>query len=383
MDSERTPDTRLRVALAAADKPIVVDTSEKLEQAAAEWANHALIGVDTEFLRERTYRAALGLMQLSDGETAWLVDPLALENLTPLRTFLENPEHEKVIHSGSEDFEVIHHQLGVQPAGALDSQIACALLGQSLQLGYHHAVNWLLDVEIEKDHTRSNWLRRPLSRGQLRYAALDVVLLPAMMERLRAELERLGRWSWMQEEVSRMQRKSTEDANPAHAWKRIGGAGSLSDKERSVLRALAGWRERIAAQKDTARGFIVPDAVLIVMARAMPSSHTALEQIDELHTKSIQRYGSVWLDLVAEAKSAVPPDPLFQLSTLHRKWLAAMRRTVAQAAAELKVDAALLASRKQLERLIARHVHSRDIPGRFKGWRYPVITEDLLKIMRR
>ena len=383
MDSERSTHTRLRLALAAADNPVVVDTQQKLEQAARSWQNQAVLGLDTEFLRERTYRADLGLVQISDGETAWLVDPLAIKDLTVLHQLLQDPAVSKVIHSGSEDLEVIHHQLEVQPAAVLDSQMACAMLGQSLQLGYHHAVKWLFDVEIDKDHTRSNWLRRPLSAGQLRYAALDVVLLPEMMVQLKLELDRLGRWSWLLEEVARMQRKSIENTPPERAWKRIRGAGSLDDTQRTTLRVLAAWREQVAAQKNLAKGFVVPDAALIAMARTLPESMAELSAIKEIHPKAAQRYGEVWLDLMTDASASAPVDPLFELSAKQRKWLKVMRTRVSEVASRLDVDAALLASRKQLERLIASYVTRGEIPERFNGWRFEIVTKDLLQVMQQ
>lgn len=381
MNSGDNTEGRVKRALAAAEDPVLVNRGEQLESAALAWRNHRTLGLDTEFVRERTYRAALGLVQVSDGETAWLVDPMALEDLTPLVAILRDPAIEKVIHSGSEDFEVMFHQLGTVPESPLDSQIACAMLGQSLQLGYHNAVNWLFDVEVDKGHTRSNWLRRPLSTGQLRYAALDVTLLPLMMERLRKELEQLGRMEWLLEDVARMSRVATTDTNPEEAWMRIGGAGWLADAERKALVALASWRERIAQSKDLARGFVVSDAGLLALAKTMPSARRQLDEIDALHPREISRYGEAWLEQIEQARNLTDVPPMPQLTGRQRKWLKSMRALVTQAAKSLNVDAALLASRKQLEDLILVYSSRADIPERFGGWRKQVITDDLLQVM--
>lgn len=381
MDSQQQSKDRLNRAIAAAEDPVLIASSTALQNAARAWEKGAVLGLDTEFVRERTYRAALGLVQISDGEVAWLIDPVSVDDLSPLKEVLADPSIEKILHSGSEDFEVIFHQLDVQPQGVVDSQIACAMLGQSLQLGYHNAVKWLLDVEIDKDHTRSNWLRRPLSAGQLRYAALDVVLLPMMMEQLRPKLQGLGRWTWLLEEVERMSRKSIQDLAPDEAWMRVGGAGSLDDTERKILCALASWRETVAMERNIARGFVVSDAGLLAISRLKPRSETALEQIDELHPKSIRRHSGTWLDLVRNAPSGQPVPPLPQLDSCQRRWLKAMRRKVTEIARNLGVDGALLASRKQLERLIVQHSNEGQIPERFTGWRQEIITGHLLKIL--
>lgn len=358
-----------------------MQTTEQLSQAVDAWQEHSVIGLDTEFVRERTYRAALGLVQISDGQTAWLVDPVSVKDLAPLASFMANPSVEKIIHSGSEDFEVMYHQIGAVPESAVDSQVACALLGQSLQLGYHNAANWLLDVEVDKDQTRSNWLRRPLSQRQLRYAALDVTLLPLMMDRMRGDLERQNRWDWLREEVARMERKSIADLAPEVAWKRVGGAGSLNDPERCALQALAAWREETALAKNLARGFVVSDQALLGIAKALPSSPPELKPIEGLHPKVVARHGDKWLELIEQSRKAEPVPPLPQLSGLQRNQIKTMRARVNTVAKSLNVDAALLASRKQLEQLIHAHAAAADIPERFGGWRKAVITDDLLQIL--
>lgn len=368
-------------ALAAVNNPAVIDSSERLHDAAAAWRQAKVVGLDTEFVRERTYRAALGLVQVSDGETAWLVDPLAVDDLAPLTALLENPAITKIIHSGSEDFEVLYHQLGARLQGVLDSQVACAMLGQSLQLGYHHAAQWLLGVEVEKDQTRSNWLRRPLSDDQHRYAALDVVLLPFMIERLQPRLEEKARWHWLEEEVDRAIRKSVEDTDPQVAWMRIGGAGGLDDTQRTTLANLAAWREEVAVSKNLARGFVVSDTGLMALARKQPGSISELRAIEAIHPKAASRYGDTWLGLVDSARAQETVPPLPQLDPRQRKLMKQMKQHVAATAGELEVDAALLASRKQLEDLLFSYLESGQVPERFGGWRMDIVTHQLLEIL--
>jgi len=208
------PVTTVNQSIQAAKHPNLLETPAQLEAAADAWSGSAVLGIDTEFVRERTYRADLGLVQISDGKTAWLWDPLCFDSHEPLTRLLENPDILKILHSGSEDLEVMRHALGAIPEPLVDTQIACAMLGQPLQLSFQGAAKWLFDVEIDKEHTRSNWLRRPLQPAQLHYAAMDVVLLPQMLEVLRPRLEAAGRWAWLEEDVARMQRTSAEAVDP-------------------------------------------------------------------------------------------------------------------------------------------------------------------------
>ena len=376
-----TRTTIIKKAIEAAEHPILLETPAQLEKASAAWASRSLLGIDTEFVRERTYRADLGLVQVSDGETAWLLDPLAVQNLAPLAEMLENPAILKILHSGSEDLEVLLNTVGALPQPLVDSQVACAMLGQPLQMGYHSAVQWLFDMEIDKEQTRSNWCKRPLQEKQLHYAAMDVTLLPEMIALLRPQLEEKGRWSWLQEDVARMHRTAANTLDPREAFRRIGGAGRLDEKELRILRALAAWREETAIHRNLARGFVINDAGLMSLVRAQPQSAAQLKAVEGIHPRALQRYQDVLLSIFEQARADTSAIEMPQtLDNAQRRLLKDMRQLVAQRARELQVEPALLASRKELEKLIFARAAAEAIPERFLGWRKQAITDDLLRI---
>jgi len=373
--------TSLNNAIEAADHPILLETPAQLEAAEKSWNGNRILGLDTEFVRERTYRANLGLVQLSDGESAWLVDPVRLADLGPLVALLGDPGVTKVLHSPSEDLEVFYHTLGVVPEPMIDTQLACALLGQPLQMAYHAAVDWLFGITVDKEQTRSNWCRRPLSERQLHYAAMDVVLLPAMVDELRPRLESAGRWEWLQEDVARMQRAAQEPVRPELAWQRIGAAARLDDDGLRTLRALAAWREETAVQKNLARGFVIPDAGLLEIACSRPAANAAPPE--HVHPKVWRRHAQELTKLVAGAVADTAPVERSQpLSNGQKKQLDAMRKRVAECARELGIDPALLASRRELERLLRTVAHGGEIPERFLGWRRAVVGDELLRIIQ-
>lgn len=369
-------------ALSAAEHPILLTSEAQLRDAERTWAKADVLGIDTEFVRERTYRAELGLVQISDGETAWLYDPQAFDDAAPLTRLLEDGSCLKVLHSGSEDLEVLLHSVSALPDPLVDTQIACAMLGEPLQLAYHGAVKWLFDVEIEKDQTRSNWCRRPLTNNQLRYAAMDVVLLPEMCSVLRGRLQTKGRWSWLEEDVARLQRGALVPVDPELAYLRIGGAPRLDDAGLAALQALAEWRERAAAERNRARGFVISDAGLMQLARERPSSTEQLEAMDQVHPGARRRYGGDLLELIARSRSSqgsvVMPEPL---DGRQQKILKGMKDIVARQARSLGIEAALLASRKELEKLVRAAAAGEPPPERFLGWRKDVITDELLAVI--
>ena len=376
------PRTTINQAIEAAEHPNLLETTAQLEAAERAWLQSSVLGIDTEFVRERTYRAELGLVQISDGRSAWLWDPLRFDSHEAIGKLLGNPDIVKVLHSGSEDLEVLLHALEAVPAPLVDTQVACAMLGQPLQLSFQGAAKWLFDVEIDKEHTRSNWLRRPLQPAQLHYAAMDVVLLPQMLQELQPRLEAAGRWTWLEEDIARMQRTSAEAVDVDRVYLRIGGNGRLDDSGLRILRALARWREETAAARNRARGFVISDAGLLELARLRPTSAAELRTVEHVHPRALARYEQDLLQLVAAAAADRSPiDRVEPLNDAQRRLLKQMRQHVQARAKALDVDPALLASRRELEKLLRAGDDRSAIPERFLGWRKAAITDELLGIM--
>jgi ribonuclease D len=373
--------TQIDRALEAAQRPLLLESPQQLREAVDQWADNELLGIDTEFVRERTYRAHLGLIQVSDGHTAWLADPVSLGSLDALNEMMNRSQTTKILHSCSEDLDVLSNTLGGLPGPMVDTQIACAMLGQPLQLGYHHAVKWIFDVEIDKDQTRSNWLKRPLTSHQLRYAAMDVVLLPMMLEVLRSRLEAIGRWEWLQEDVDRMKYNSLNPPAPENAYLRFSAVSRLDETTLKVLQALAAWREETAEKRDLARGFVISDIGLMRLAQSRPSSRNQIKDIADIHPGALRRYRETLLEIIATAQnSQSTPDSVKELSGAQKRQLKNMRKLVVSRSEQLNIDPALLASRKELEKLIRATADDQPLPERFMGWRNEVITGELLQV---
>jgi len=370
---------KIKKFLDAAKHPILLESATQLDDAQKAWHQSSVLGIDTEFVRERTYRAELGLVQISDGQTAWLFDPIALKSCDALRDMFENTAVLKLLHSGSEDLEVLLNTVGVIPDPLVDTQIACAMQGQSLQLGYHHALKWLFDVEIDKDQTRSNWCKRPLSTRQLHYAAMDVVLLPEMLLTLRPKLEAAGRWHWLEEDVARMRQSAQTPIDPETVYQRFSGIGRMDHETLQALKYLARWREGVAIEKNRARGFVVSDQALLQLARSRPTRGEEVAQIESLHPVAVSRYTETLLALIAEAgRDQTPVEKFEQLDEKQRRLLSNMRGIVERQAKELGVEPALLASRKELEKLVRALSLGIPVPERFLGWRKDVVTDRLI-----
>jgi ribonuclease D len=354
-----------------------------LEKAQEQWLSCEVVGIDTEFFRERTWRAELGLMQISDGVTVWLVDPLKIGPLEAVARLLEDPDTLKILHAPSEDLDVLLYNTGAVPTPLYDTQTACAMLGQSLQMGYHSTVEWLLGITIDKGETRSNWIKRPLRPAQLHYAALDVCLLPMMFRHLTNKLVELNRLDWLQEDCNRMLSKALTPADPMDAWKRINGNGRLDGTALAILQALATWRDQVAEQRNLARGFVIKDAELMTIANKRPRSLTSLSELNIWHPKAVQRHGQHVISIINEVlEQEISAEPLAILLPSHRPMMNDMRKLVNAKASELNIDPAVLASKRELESLILSPPDDPP-PERFLGWRYDIITSDLLSVKRK
>lgn len=369
----------------AANSAIFLDSAAQVARASKAWNRSAVLGIDTEFVRERTFYANIGLVQISDGQTVWLVDPLVEGATGPVRDLLENTAITKVIHSPSEDLDVLMSAINAVPEPMIDTQLACAMLGQPLQSGYHTAAEWLLGVAIDKDQTRSNWCARPLRQVQLRYAALDVCLLPLMWDILKNSLNEKQRLTWLHEDCGQMISKSRQEPDFRDYWLRIRGIGRLDGASLAILQSLAEWREKVARARNLPRGFIIKDPALLNISRRRMSTLEELEEIEELHPRAIKRHGPAITGIVRDVMdSGHELDTRDPLNGRERKLLGSMKSQVKKQADTLGIDPALLASKRDMEGLIENSRNqsgSQQLPDKLSGWRNQVIGKDLVRIL--
>jgi ribonuclease D len=334
------------------------------------------IGVDTEFMREKTFFAELCLVQLSIADRLICADPLGATDLSEFWSALMSCEW--VVHSGRQDMEVVYQAAGSLPKRVFDTQIAAALLGFAPQIGYAGLVAELFSVELAKSHTRADWSKRPLSAEVLHYAAEDVEYLLPAFDLLNERLERLGRLSWAVQDSLDLLDKSLYEVDPELAIDRIKGARNLRGAAREVATRLAAWREDEAVRRDRPRQWILRDAALLEIAQARPTSRHALQAIPGVAESTAVRAGGEWLEIIASSATAVsdyepPPRPdEQQKSVLNR-----MVYAVAACAAELGISAEIVAPRKELVFALEGGRDSRV----FRGWRRELVGKNLLAML--
>ena len=249
---------------------IWIDREDELPALARALESQAWIGVDTEFLRERTFFPKLCLLQLAADDRIWCVDTLRIGNLGALMSALTAAGVRKVIHAARQDLEAVYLTSRRVMSPVFDTQIAAGCTGLAPQIGYAALVKTLLDVTVPKGQTRTDWSKRPLTPEQLHYAADDVLYLPEIAERLAQRLRALGREHWVAEDCSALEDQRLYEPDPSQAWVRLRGLAQLPPPSRARAKAIAVWREGQARARDLPRAWIMPDAAIFSVAEGAP-----------------------------------------------------------------------------------------------------------------
>jgi ribonuclease D len=354
------------------DNAAIAALGERLSQ-----APH--IALDTEFLRERTYRPQLCLLQVATPGEAALVDPIVAPSLTALGSVLTNPAIPKILHAARQDLEVLWPVFGsIDPV--FDTQVAAALTGMPAQIGYSELVRRLLGVELVKGETRTDWSRRPLTPAQLRYAVDDVRHLAALRDLLVERLRALGRLEWLDEELRDMANPARLFVDPETAVDRLRWTGELDPDRARLAQRLAAWRERRASERDRPRSWILDDSGLRAMVLHPPRSAAdlaAMASATELPAGFVDHSGPEMLRIVDEAQMPSTLPPPAQRERPDPAHLARVKRlgvVLQQKAAELSITPEILGTRRELEAL-ARGNQEVDV---LRGWRRAVLGDALL-----
>ena len=361
----------------------ITHTPARLE-ALAVLARSDFVAVDTEFMREKTYYPKLCLVQMATPERCVLIDPLALDDLRPLWSFLRERTRLKALHAARQDIEVLlaaERGDATVPGPLFDTQLAAAFLGASSQIGYGELVSSRLGQVLAKGHARTDWLKRPLSPEQLLYAADDVIYLAPLYENLRAALIERGRLAWLEEECARLEDPDLYCTHPERAWQRFKGLERLRPNQRSVLKALAQWREQAAMKHDKPRGWILADDTVRALSERLPQTLASLEGIPMLAPGTLRKQGEELLTLIANA-AAHDDEDMLEWQRPDQRQLSRVTSLMAFVRAEaqrLQIGPELLATRRDVEQLVFR-----ERTDRFeRGWRAAVIGAALLERNRQ
>ncbi len=231
--------------------------------------NPAYIAVDTEFTRQTTYWPQLEVIQLGiEGEPILVVDCRSITDWSPLCALLVDPMYIKVFHSARQDIEGFFHLFNLLPKGVFDLQIAAAFMGFGHSVGLVDLVDQLLGEEINKDQQHSDWQQRPLRDVQIEYAAKDVYYLLQLYPCVMAQLESLGRTSWLSEFNEALESQAKIVVDPKFAWVKL-RAHLKNTTELHFCMEFTALRERLAQKNNCNRNRVISDADIIALSQKM------------------------------------------------------------------------------------------------------------------
>jgi ribonuclease D len=343
----------------------------------------AFVAVDTEFMRERTYWPILCVVQVAGPDEAVAIDALAPGiELAPLLALMANAKILKVFHAARQDLEIFFQLSGEVPHPIFDTQVAAMVCGFGDAASYETLVKRLARANLDKASRFTDWAHRPLTARQIEYALADVVHLRTVYERLQELLAQNGRGGWFAEEMADLIDPAIYRGEPSEAWRRFRLRGRADQRMLGVLRAVAGWREAAAQQRDLPRGRIMRDEAILEIAAHSPKSIESLARTRSLGKGVAEgKLGRDILEAVAQgladpnpppaipAKAEAPPGigPLIEL----------LRVLLKQRCEDFQVAQKLVASADDLEAIAAAD----DAPVRaLHGWRREVFGKDALAL---
>jgi ribonuclease D len=289
--------------------PKLVARPEALERLVARLAKQSQVAFDTEAASFHRYVDRVYLVQVSAGKETALVDPLAIDDLSPLGDILADPAIEIVFHDADYDLRILDRDFGFTAKNLFDTRIAAQFAGEP-QLGLGALIEKHFSVTVNKKLQRADWSRRPLTAEMIEYAADDTRFLPPLRDKLSTELDSMDRLAWAREEFRLLEKiRWTQPVGDEMAFTRVKGAKALPPRALAILRELHAWREQMAQSLDRAPFRVLSNSALLATAQAAPRDVARLHSVSGLPPSAARRYGEKLVEAVAKGL-AVPRKEL-------------------------------------------------------------------------
>jgi ribonuclease D len=345
------------------------------------------LALDTEFVSEKRYQPLLCLVQLAvPGGEPRLLDPLAGDDPGDLPAVLADPEVELLLHAGRQDVALLRRVWRTEVRNVFDTQVAAAFCGHGASVGYADLVRRVLGVNVPRSEGFTRWDARPLTDEQLAYARADVAELVALTDALADRLRRTGRLEWVREECRALEQASDE-RDPERLLRRLPRVTRLSERQAAVALELVRWREGRAAELDKPAGWLLPDHVVVEIARRRPGSRKVLGQVRGLPERTLHREHAGVLAAVERGDNAEPvalgSSQRVDLDKADSPLVALAQALVRHRSLEAQLAPELVATQGELQRVVAA-VRDGGDPERERpltGWRRELVGNELLDLL--
>lgn len=355
----------------------MIETQQELERLMQQAHEVDAVAVDTEFVWERTYYPQLGLIQLAlSQDQCFLIDPIAIQDLSPLGTLLADDTVVKIFHDGSQDLAILQRETGSDPKNIFDTRMAAGFAGLPSTLSLLALVQELLDITLTKTQTRTNWLKRPLNPRQMQYGLDDVRYLRPLRRKLLDQAQPAP-LQWMSEELAKIDDPGFYlGIDDVERYIKIRGTSRLTQPGLAILRDLTSWREKEGRRRNKPRGHIIRDEVLVSIAQHQLRDVQALQDCEGISAKSVGQYGNAIIAIVQQAlgQSAAYPELLRneRMSKGEETQLRKLQGWIRKQGEDLGLDPALLGNTAELKVLVKGQAAT---SRQQEGWRKQFLSD--------
>lgn len=367
--------------------PVWISGPISFQRLVQELLAQAVIGVDTESNSLYAYQEQVCLIQFTVNGSDYLVDPLAIKDLSALGQVFANPQIEKVFHAAEYDLICLKRDYGFTFSNLFDTMLACRILGRA-GLGLGALLEQEFGVQVDKRLQRANWARRPLSAEMMAYARMDTHYLIALENILKQELLQAGRWELAQEDFARLTSvpAGTHENNGGNCW-RIAGVQDLTPRQAAILMELCAFREERARAMDQPPFRVLPNQTLLELAQRMPRKRGELNQVFGLSAKLIDRFGTGLLEAVERGIVGPPAyrPPVARPSEAVLARMESLRTWRKLMAREMGVESDVVLPRDLMEQIARQNPRSLEELGEIIGdlpWRLSHFGRQILQVLR-
>lgn len=343
-------------------------------------------GLDTEFIKVDTLWPKLGVFQINVENNVYLLDGTTLD-LTEFWNKLFRAQ-QNVFHACSEDIDLIYHYAQHKTLNnVFDTQVGMSFLGHGLQVSYQNALKQMLDVDIDKGETRSNWLARPLSPAQLSYAANDVLYLMNLSEKVKQELDSKSLLNFALEDCQHLTQEIATET-PLHLLYQDIGNYRHSRRQLMQLQQLAVWREHMVKALNTPRSFILKNSSMIDLVEKNPKNAFQLSGVKDIRQNVVREHGKTILDLVKflPEQADWPLRMARPIRHSSKDVGEKIDHLIQNVVNETSIPKEVLMRKKWMNALhqhVVFHNNEQDLPDYLLGWRYDLLTQPLIQLLRR
>ena len=350
-------------------------------------AQQPIIAVDTESNSLYAYREQVCLVQFSSPEADYLLDPLAVTDLSLLGPIFADPHIQKTFHAAEYDLICLKRDFGFSINNIFDTMLAARILGRK-EVGLGSILEAEFNLQVDKRHQRANWGQRPLPDFLLDYARQDMHYLIPLKEKLERELKKKGLLPLAQEDFTRLCQVEAGPENDKNDCWRVNGVHRLSPQQAAVLQELCLYRDEVARRCNRPLFKVISDHTLYAIASNLPSSLDELKSLPGMTNHQVSRHGKLLLQAVQRGLQAEPVRPPRNIRPDDRflTRLDALKQWRKLKARQLEVESDIILPRDLLHRLAAKNPRTMpalmdcldDVP-----WRRERYGEEILKVLTK